>query len=153
MTTEQIVDIYNSKISFLDYYQLMFPREPKLTGNVKCKLHNEEHGNSFSYHHSLGIWKCFSGKCGKSGKVVEFHKYYTHLPITKVLDELRAMFPLLDLPIQEQQAREAQPIALPTNFLSKLNQPKPSIQLRVESDFDSFIEDMFFLERSERNDS
>lgn len=95
------VDLYDSKISLEHYWTRMFPNE-QFSTTMKCKLHGEEHGESFSYSKNLGIWSCF-GRCHTGGKTVAFHKRYMQLSTPKfstidTLNTLRILFPELSLP-------------------------------------------------------
>lgn len=95
------VDMYDSKISLEQYWTRMFPNE-QFSTTMKCKLHGEEHGESFSYSKNLGIWSCF-GRCHTGGKTVAYHKRYMRLNSPKfstidTLNTLRVLFPELGLP-------------------------------------------------------
>lgn len=141
---QSLISIYNDKIDFKTYYELMFPKEKYLHQKTKCKLHNEVNGESFSYSPILKIWTCF-GQCKMSGKTVEYHKKYTGKPITVVLNELSEMFPYLDLPkIEYKNYFNNSGGEKTIQMLEDLSKPNNK-KLDISNDIDDLIEKMFYI--------
>ena len=67
-------NLYDEVIVFEDYYNKMFPDWDGVF-NTKCRLHDEQEGQSFAYERSMNMWSCF-GACHKSGRTVYFHYLY-----------------------------------------------------------------------------
>ncbi len=97
-----LMKIYDEKIDFLDYWKEIHPNDD-LKFPKPCELHDETSGHSLAYSPSKKIWSCF-GACKVMGqKVVEYHYRYLKkknrgITYVKVLRDLRAMFPQLQLP-------------------------------------------------------
>ena len=144
----EIIKIYNETINFEYYYKILFPTD-NLYKPLKCRLHREETGTSFSYSPILKVWTCF-GKCHTSGKVVEFHKRYTNKNIYQTLEELRDMFPLLNLPEPNTYITNNTSVDSLKQKFKDISKPNNKILINSNEDtLDNLIENMFFLKKEE----
>lgn len=144
----EIIKIYNDKINFEVYYKMLFPMD-NLYKPLKCRLHREETGTSFSYSSVLKVWTCF-GKCHTSGKVVEFHQKYINKNIYQTLEDLKNMFPLLELPEPNTTLNNHTSIdTLKTKF-GEISKPNNKKLIDIKDDtLDNLIETIFYLKKEE----
>lgn len=90
-TIRQFANTYNMLIDFRSYYFLIWGEELSYSGKCKCKLHDEQQGESFSFKRDARFWSCWGACKVTGGGVMEYHQRYLRKTTNKFATEVDAL--------------------------------------------------------------
>lgn len=94
---------YNDLIDFDKYYNYIWGEKLSYNGRDKCKLHDEQNGESFSYKRESKFWSCFGACHVNAGGIMEYHLRFLRKEksfVTEIdaLRDLYRIYPYLPKP-------------------------------------------------------